>query len=152
MKRTMKAVALLFFLSVVAPAQEKSNKSKHYDTTPYTEIVDINWTDRWSGFRWQYVPSIKLRNIGDKVIASVTWEYQIVDRYRTNSSGQALVADRFTFKSEDKIKPSETKKLSQRIDHASLGSNYSVQARVIKLSFADGSFWDSHEKGSSKPE
>jgi hypothetical protein len=135
MKRTViKVTALIFCLSVSAATQ---SKSKIYDTTPYTEIVAISWGSRWDINNTEKVPfSIDVKNTGVKKIISVTWQYEILDKYREH-----VVIDRLTFESEKEIKPGDTKHLSKKIDYSHFMGNYTARAKVIKLKFADGSQW-----------
>lgn len=137
MKHTMKAIALLVLLTATIAALPQS-KSKHYNTTPYTEIVAISWGSKWDVDHSQKVPfSIDVKNIGTNKIVAVTWQYEILDKYREH-----VVIDRLTFQSDNEIKPGDTKHLSKRIDYYHSMGNYTAQAKVIKLRFADGSGWD----------
>ncbi len=94
-----------------------------------------NRPDRQSEF------SIKVKNIGSKVITAVEWEValQAVLSYSESK--------KYHFRGEGKdIKPGETKKLSGYMDILVSPNHTSAVVRIVRVEFSDKSVWEREKK------
>lgn len=85
--------------------------------------------------------SIKVKNIGTKVITAVEWEVAL----------QAVISysesKKYHFRGEGKeIKPGETKKLSGYMDSLITPNHTRAVVRIIRVEFSDKSVWEREKK------
>lgn len=95
-----------------------------------------------------YIYQAEVKNTGQKTIRSFTWDYVFFDKTKN------LEAGRRHFTSTKKIRPGETKKLSEKsflyptntIDAAQgdkkFNQQYSEQIIIQKITYSDGSVWN----------
>ena len=81
--------------------------------------------------RYRYVVSLTVSNAGDKKIASVSWDYVLIDP----ESNKEL--RRIAFRNKKTIAPGETAMLMQDVKPSSA----SRSAEITRIQYADGSIW-----------
>ncbi len=91
----------------------------------------------------RYVPdkqsevSIKVRNIGSKIITSVEWEVRLEALLSYSESRK------YSFRIENRdIKPGETKKLVAYMDMLITPNHKTAIVRIVRLEFSDRSMWE----------
>jgi hypothetical protein len=124
---------LIAFAAITVSAQKKS-----YDLTPDVQVVEISFRDpEYTRFDSRAPFSIDVKNIGNKVIRAVNWDFILIDSIRGDRE-----YDRFRFRTDDKkIRPGEKKRLTKRIDYHQIPNYIRARAMIMRLEFEDGSFW-----------
>lgn len=136
-------VACVFLLVASVPAAAQSS--------PDVEVSDLQWTHdvnrgrRLKGY-YEHSPapspdfvqkvSATFRNVGTKPIKSVTWEYVVYE-----DSDPSKVVRVYKFRSKALLRPGESARLSK--EGLGIQNRRRVDARVIKVEYADGTVWQS---------
>lgn len=134
-------------LAVTCFAQKKGPAFNPNSDAPDAVFVSAslrNLTNR------RYIPekqseiSIKVRNVGRKIITAIEWEVKLEAVLSYSESRK------FSFRTESKdLEPGKTAKLKGHMDMLITPNHKSAIVRIVRLEFSDASMWE-REKESSK--
>lgn len=88
-----------------------------------------------------YVGSVVVKNIGTKTVTAVHWEYLLFEKNAKEP------IKRYNVQSKKVIAPGEQAELTKEV--APKGKEY--QARLVRIDYSDGSFWEQSQKPGEAP-
>jgi hypothetical protein len=131
-------ILLLVLLPVIGSAQAD------YDSEAQSAglaVVKLKWNGSFYYSRYVYSDTgeftVHIKNIGNKTISAINWDFVLVDSVRGNS-----LYDHLSFRTDDKeIRPGETKKLAKHIDYHDPPDYVRASVSIMRVEYKDGSVW-----------
>lgn len=137
------SLARLILIGLLIPTIGAA-QAKDYDGEAQSAglaVVKLKWNGSFYYSRYVYSDTgeftVHIKNIGNKTVSAINWDFVLVDSVRGNS-----LYDHLSFRTDDKeIRPGETKKLIKHIDYPDTPDYVRASVRIIRVEYKDGSVW-----------